>query len=56
MWTLIFVIEGTPSRMRWISAGEVMRQSGHGQSAENDKRARYHEGGEVAAGDILEQP
>lgn len=33
-----------------------MRQSGHGQSAENEETARHHEGSHVVASDVLEKP
>lgn len=46
---------GTSARRRWIRAGEVVREGGHGQSAENDEAARYHERGDVVARDVLEQ-
>lgn len=49
-------MKGLPARGWWICAGEVVRQGGHGQSAEDGERARYHEGGRVVARDIFEEP
>ena len=41
-------------RRRRIRAGEEVRQSGHGQGAEDEERTRYREGGDVVARDVLE--
>lgn len=41
---------------RWIGAGEVVWQCGHGQGPEDEETSRHHEGGYVVAGSVSQEP